>query len=158
MTDKNDRNRRREFVRNLASRAQTILNRTGMYDPADEHASCGVGMIAAMSMALRPAGLWNLAIDALKKLWHRGAVDADGLKPATAPASMFKFPWEFVQRAHPLALATSPAMIQKLLSAWCSCRKPILGAQEVCRTIVETEVLRAGYQHLRLATGPGMRR
>ncbi|MCS6920797.1 MAG: hypothetical protein NZM07_02570, partial [Elioraea sp.] len=42
-----------------------------------EHDACGVGLIAAIdgkpSRAVVQAG-----IDALKALWHRGAVDADG--------------------------------------------------------------------------------
>jgi glutamate synthase (NADPH/NADH) large chain len=49
----------------------------GLYDPAEERSSCGVGLVAAMNgEASRDVVL--KAIEALKAIWHRGAVDADG--------------------------------------------------------------------------------
>src|SRR5215468_11776827 len=53
------------------------LAATGLYDPADEHDSCGVGLVAAIDGKPRREVV-ELAIRALKALWHRGAVDADG--------------------------------------------------------------------------------
>jgi glutamate synthase (NADPH/NADH) large chain len=53
------------------------LTRHGMYDPADEHASCGVGFVAAIDGKPRRQVV-EAAIDALRAVWHRGAVDADG--------------------------------------------------------------------------------
>jgi len=48
-----------------------------IYDPAQEHDSCGVGVVVALdgkpSRAVVQGG-----IDALKAVWHRGAIDADG--------------------------------------------------------------------------------
>ncbi len=53
------------------------LARDGLYDPAFEHDSCGVGLVAAIDG--KPNRKVVLAgIDALKAVWHRGAVDADG--------------------------------------------------------------------------------
>ena len=49
----------------------------GLYDPAEEHDACGVGFVAAIDG--KPRREVVLAgIDALKAVWHRGAVDADG--------------------------------------------------------------------------------
>ncbi len=42
-----------EFVTTWQSEAKR-LERDGMYDPADEHASCGVGMIAAIRRRTDP--------------------------------------------------------------------------------------------------------
>jgi glutamate synthase domain-containing protein 1 len=53
------------------------LAREGMYHPESEGDACGVGLIAATdgkpSRRVVAAG-----IEALKAVWHRGAVDADG--------------------------------------------------------------------------------
>src|SRR5713226_5969368 len=53
------------------------LERAGLYDPAEEHDACGVGFIAALDGKPR-RDVVEAAIDALKSVWHRGAVDADG--------------------------------------------------------------------------------
>ena len=49
----------------------------GLYDHSEEHASCGVGLVVSLdgkpSRQVVAAG-----IDALKAVWHRGAVDGDG--------------------------------------------------------------------------------
>ena len=49
----------------------------GLYYPEEEHASCGVGMVAAVD-GIPTRRVVEAAIEALKKIWHRGAVDADG--------------------------------------------------------------------------------
>ena len=47
------------------------------YRPQDEHANCGVGLVAALDGRAR-RDVVQAGIDALKAVWHRGAVDADG--------------------------------------------------------------------------------
>ena len=53
------------------------LQRAGMYDPEFEHDACGVGFVAAIDGRPRRRVV-EAGIDALKAVWHRGAVDADG--------------------------------------------------------------------------------
>ncbi|PSJ20510.1 hypothetical protein CVH10_17185, partial [Halomonas sp. ND22Bw] len=49
----------------------------GMYRPEYEGDACGVGLVAATDG--KPSRrVVQSAIDALKAVWHRGAVDADG--------------------------------------------------------------------------------
>src|SRR5687768_15131852 len=49
----------------------------GMYRPEFEGDACGVGLVAATDG--KPSRrVVSAAIDALKAVWHRGAVDADG--------------------------------------------------------------------------------
>ena len=43
----------------------------------EEHDACGVGFIASMNAKPRRDVVVN-GINALKAVWHRGAVDADG--------------------------------------------------------------------------------
>ena len=49
----------------------------GMYRPEFESDACGVGLVAATD-GLASRRVVQSAIDALKAVWHRGAVDADG--------------------------------------------------------------------------------
>ncbi|TCO69926.1 glutamate synthase large subunit [Rhodovulum euryhalinum] len=114
----------------------------GLYRPDDEHASCGVGLVVAIDGKPSRKVVEN-GIDALKAVWHRGAVDADGKTGDGAgihvqiPAPFF---YDQIRRTghepHPDRLI---AVGQVFLP------RTDFGAQEVCRTIVETEVLRMGY-------------
>ena len=47
------------------------------YNPEDEHANCGVGLVASIDGTPR-RDVVEMSIQALKNVWHRGAVDADG--------------------------------------------------------------------------------
>ena len=47
------------------------------YDPSTEHDACGVGLIATTD-GKKSRKIVEYGIEALKAVWHRGAVDADG--------------------------------------------------------------------------------
>jgi glutamate synthase (NADPH/NADH) large chain len=49
----------------------------GMYSEAEEHSSCGVGLVVSIN-GERSRKVVENGIKALKAVWHRGAVDADG--------------------------------------------------------------------------------
>jgi glutamate synthase (NADPH/NADH) large chain len=111
------------------------------YDPADEHDACGVGLVCAIDGKPRREVV-ELAIKALKAVWHRGAVDADG-KTGDGAGIMVNVPQEvfadYVQSiGHPLR--PGPIAVGQIFLP-----RNDLGAQETCRTIVEREVLRAGF-------------
>ncbi|MEO1459301.1 MAG: hypothetical protein AAFV49_17315, partial [Pseudomonadota bacterium] len=67
----------------------------GMYLPEEEHASCGVGLVAAVDGHPRRSVVEH-AITALKAVWHRGAVDADG-KTGDGAGIYTEIPVEFFQ-------------------------------------------------------------
>ncbi|MGH6953939.1 MAG: hypothetical protein ACREGL_07140, partial [Alphaproteobacteria bacterium] len=69
------------------------LARHGLYDPNDERDSCGVGLVAAIDGEPR-RGVVEAAIAALKVVWHRGAVDADG-KTGDGAGIHIQIPQEF---------------------------------------------------------------
>ena len=48
-----------------------------VYNPKDEHDACGVGFIASTE-GKKSRKVVEFGIEALKAVWHRGAVDADG--------------------------------------------------------------------------------
>ena len=123
-----------------AKRAYMAEN--GLYDENEEHSSCGVGLVVSMdgspSRKVVEAG-----IDALKAIWHRGAVDADGKTGDGAgihvqiPVSFF---YDQIERT-----GHTPRKDQLMAVGQVFLPRTDFGAQETCRTIVETEVLRMGY-------------
>jgi len=114
----------------------------GLYSQEEEHSSCGVGLVVSVDGKPSRDVVEN-GIKALKAIWHRGAVDADGKTGDGAgihvqiPAPFF---YDQVRRTghHPkteLLMAVGQVFLPRTDFA----------AQETCRTIVETEVLRMGY-------------
>ncbi|MFZ5609998.1 MAG: glutamate synthase large subunit [Pseudomonadota bacterium] len=118
------------------------LARQGLYDPADEHDACGVGFIAAIDGKPRREVV-ERAIEALKAVWHRGAVDADGKTGDGAgihvdiPHAFFR---EHVEHTGHRAREGAIGVGQVFLP------RTDMAAQESCRTIVETEIIRFGYE------------
>src|SRR5271167_2225489 len=64
-----------EVARYIANAAK--LEAAHAYSPDQEHDACGVGLVAAIDGKPRREIVVR-AIEALKAVWHRGAVDADG--------------------------------------------------------------------------------
>ena len=111
------------------------------YDPASERDACGVGLVCAIDGAPRREVV-DLAIRSLKAVWHRGAVDADG-KTGDGAGIMVGVPQAFfaqeaARTGH--ALRAGPVAVGQIFLP----RTDLL-AQEACRTLVESEVLRAGF-------------
>ena len=60
----------------------------GMYRPEFEGDACGVGLVAATD-GRASRRVVQSAVDALKAVWHRGAVDADGKTLMTSLDGVF---------------------------------------------------------------------
>src|SRR4051794_7206298 len=118
------------------------LAANGLYDPAEEHDSCGVGFIAAIDGKPRRAVV-EAAINALKSVWHRGAVDADG-KTGDGAGIHVQIPQEFF-RDHVRDSSGQAPEAGRIAVGMVFLPRTDLGAQERCRIIVETEILRAGH-------------
>jgi len=112
------------------------------YDPADEHDACGVGMVVAIDGKPRREVV-QAGIDALKVLFHRGAVDADG-KTGDGAGIHVQIPQDFF-RDHVNRSGHTVADTETLCVGMVFLPKTDLAAQETCRTIVEGEMLNAGY-------------
>jgi len=113
----------------------------GLYDPADEHSSCGVGFIAALDGKARREVVLR-GIEALRAIWHRGAVDADG-KTGDGAGILLEIPQEFFKK-HIRATGHEPSD-GRIAVGMAFLPRIDLSAQETCRTIVETEILKFGY-------------
>ena len=111
------------------------------YDASMEHDNCGVGFVAAMDGKAR-RDVVQAGIDALRAVWHRGAVDADG-KTGDGAGIHIEIPQDFF-RAH-ISRSGHEAGNDPIAVGMVFLPKTDLGAQERCRTIVETEILAFGY-------------
>ena len=117
------------------------LAREGLYRPEDEHAACGVGLVVTVDGQPRRQVV-EAGITALKAVWHRGAVDADG-KTGDGAGLHIQIPRTFF---HDQVRATGHEPGDDLLAVGqVFLPRTDFAAQEICRTIVETEVLRMGY-------------
>ncbi|HWK44804.1 MAG TPA: glutamate synthase large subunit [Stellaceae bacterium] len=117
------------------------LTEGGLYDPADEHDACGVGLVASIDGKPRRQVV-EAAIGALKSVWHRGAVDADG-KTGDGAGIHVQIPEAFF-RAH-IAHHGNDAAGAPLAIGMVFLPRTDLDGQERCRTVVETEILNFGY-------------
>ncbi|UWQ22044.1 glutamate synthase large subunit [Jannaschia sp. W003] len=129
-----------EWERDEAQRRAAMEGRS-LYHEESEHASCGVGLVVDIK-GRRSRRVVEAGIDALKAIWHRGAVDADGKTGDGAGIHVqipFRFFGEQVERTGHTLRDELLAVGQVFLP------RNDFAAQEVCRTIVETEVLRMGH-------------
>ena len=113
----------------------------GMYRPEYEGDACGVGMVAATDG--KPSRrVVQSAIDALRAVWHRGAVDADG-KTGDGAGIHVDLPYRFFDDA--IAASGHKPMHARLAVGMVFMPRTDLGAQETCRTLVESEIIEAGW-------------
>ncbi len=118
------------------------LAENGMYAEEEEHSSCGVGLVVSIN-GKASRKVVQAGIDALKAIWHRGAVDADG-KTGDGAGIHVQIPVPFfydqIRRT-----GHEPREDQLVAVGQVFLPRTDFGAQETCRTIVETEVLRMGH-------------
>ncbi len=111
------------------------------YDPSSEHDACGVGLVAALDARPRRE-IVDMALAALKAVWHRGAVDADG-KTGDGAGIRLNVPQElfraFVERTGHTAGEEDICVGMLFLP------RTNLGAQDAARAIVESEILHGGF-------------
>ncbi|WBU63440.1 glutamate synthase large subunit [Paracoccus aerodenitrificans] len=113
-----------------------------LYRADDEHSSCGVGLV--VSIDGKPSRqVVQSGIDALKAIWHRGAVDADG-KTGDGAGIHVQIPVPFfydqIRRT-----GHEPDQDKLIAVGQVFLPRTDFGAQERCRTIVESEVIRMGH-------------
>ena len=134
-----------EFDENWARKEEAKRNwmaENGMFAHEEEHSSCGVGLV--VSVDGKPSRkVVDAGINALKAIWHRGAVDADG-KTGDGAGIHVQIPVPFfydqIRRT-----GHEPRADQLVAVGQVFLPRTDFGAQETCRTIVETEVLRMGH-------------
>jgi len=126
---------------NLYKKNLKKLTEANAYYPSLEHDACGVGFVASTE-GKKSRKVVEFGIQALKAVWHRGAVDADGKTGDGAgiqveiPTDFYKERIEFAGRKH-YEGTICVGMIFLPRNDYSS--------QEKCKTLIETELLSKDY-------------
>ena len=132
---------KKNWVSNQES-MRKYVSQHGMYTEEDEHSSCGVGLVVSIDAKPSRKVVEN-GINALKAVWHRGAVDADG-KTGDGAGIHLQIPVPFfydqIRRT-----GHEPKMNELIAVGMVFLPRIDFGAQEACRTIIESEILKMGY-------------
>ncbi len=119
-----------------------FMHENGLYDPALEHDACGVGLVVSID-GEASRKVVEYGITALKAVWHRGAVAADG-KTGDGAGIQIEIPARFfydqIKRT-----GHEPSADRLIGVGQVFLPRSDFAAQERARTIVESEVLRMGH-------------
>ncbi|MCL6608551.1 MAG: glutamate synthase large subunit [Geminicoccaceae bacterium] len=118
------------------------LRAAGLDDLELGRDSCGVGCVVAIDGKPRREVV-EKAIQALKAVWHRGAVDADG-KTGDGAGIHIQIPHDFFREQVKGRLPENGRLAVGMVFL----PRNNFAQAELCRTLVESEVLRFGYSVL----------
>jgi len=127
------------LINNWKKNKQKLI-KNHVYDELNEHSSCGVGLIASLK-GVPKREIVEMGIEALKCLYHRGAVDADG-KTGDGAGIQIDIPKQFFKeqiertgnKSNDLAFGVGMIFLPRTN----------FNAQERSRSIVESEILKEG--------------
>ncbi len=119
-----------------------ILKDNFSYDESMEHDACGVGMVASTD-GKKSRKIVEYGIEALKAIWHRGAVDADGKSGDGAGIQIEIAPEFFKEKI----LATGHTLDDKkrICVGMVFLPRTDYSEQEKCREIIESVLLEENY-------------
>ena len=117
------------------------LIQSNVYNPRDEHDACGVGFVASTN-GTKSRKIVEFGIQALKAVWHRGAVDADG-KTGDGAGIHIEIPkFFFIERIENAGRRHDEG---EICVGMIFLPKNDYVSQEKCKTIVENELLNKNY-------------
>ena len=118
-----------------------LLERNNIYSKDMEHDACGVGLVASTE-GKKSRKVVEYGIQALKAVWHRGAVDADG-KTGDGAGIHIEIPQDFfVER---IQNAGRQHKVGTICIGMIFLPRNDYSSQEKCKTIVENELLGKNY-------------
>ena len=131
----------KNFIKNW-NKNKLILEKNHIYKDEDEHSSCGVGLIASLNGESN-RNVVELCVQALKCLYHRGAIAADG-KTGDGAGIQLSIPKEFFidkinrsgQKHNEFPFGVGMIFLPRT----------DFNAQEKSRTIVESEIIKGGFK------------
>ena len=119
-----------------------LLEKTFNYKPEMEHDACGVGIVASTD-GKKSRKIVKYGIEALKAIWHRGAVDADGKSGDGAGIQIEIAPDFFKEKI--LATGHTPDDKSRICVGMVFLPRTDYVEQEKCREIIETALLDGNY-------------
>ena len=121
---------------------KALLQDNNVYDTSMEHDACGVGMIASTN-GKKSRRVVEHGIEALKAIWHRGAVDADGKSGDGAGIQIEIAPDFFKEKI--LATGHTPDEKKRICVGMIFLPRTDYAEQEKCREIIESALLEDNY-------------
>ena len=119
-----------------------LLEKTFNYSPDMEHDECGVGLIASTN-GKKSRKVVEYGIEALKAIWHRGAVDADGKSGDGAGIQIEIAPDFFKEKI--LNTGHNVDEEKRICVGMVFMPRNDYSKQEKCRSIIETVLLNKDY-------------
>ena len=118
-----------------------ILKKNHVYSEEMEHDACGVGLIASTE-GKKSRKIVEYGIEALKAVWHRGAVDADG-KTGDGAGIHVEIPKDFfIEKIEVTGHDYDDA---EICVGMIFLPRNDYSLQEKCKTLIETELLNKNY-------------
>jgi glutamate synthase (NADPH/NADH) large chain len=115
-----------------------FLQKNGAYDSNLEHDACGVGLVATTN-GKKTRAIVDYGIQALKAVWHRGAVDADGKSGDGAGIQLEISPDFFKEKISDTGNKYDDT--KRICVGMIFLPKTDYGDQEKCREIIESILL-----------------
>ena len=119
-----------------------LLEENYIYNDSMEHDACGVGMVASTD-GKKHRKIVEYGIEALKAIWHRGAVDADGKSGDGAGIQLEIAPDFFKEKI--LATGHTPDDTKRICVGMVFLPRTNYSDQEKCREIVESVLLKENF-------------
>ena len=121
---------------------KSFLKKNFSYDETMEHDACGVGMIATFD-GKKSRKIVEYGIEALKSIWHRGAVDADG-KSGDGAGIQIEIATDFFKEKI-ITTGHTHDETKRICVGMIFLPRTDYAEQEKCREIIETVLLEANY-------------
>ena len=120
-----------------------LLKQSHIYSEDMEHDACGVGLVASTEGKKKTRKVVEYGIQALKAVWHRGAVDADG-KTGDGAGIHIEIPSDFfIEKIE--ATGHKHNDDSNVCVGMIFLPRNDYSAQEKCRTIVESELTKSDF-------------
>ena len=119
-----------------------ILEENNIYDASMEHDACGVGMVASTN-GKKNRKIVEYGIEALKSIWHRGAVDADG-KSGDGAGIQLEIAPEFFKKKI-LSTGHKHDSSKRICVGMVFLARTNYSDQEKCREIIESVLLKENF-------------
>ena len=119
-----------------------LLEKTFNYSSDMEHDACGVGLIATTN-GKKSRKVVEYGIEALKAIWHRGAVDADGKSGDGAGIQIEIAPDFFKEKISATGHTLDDS--KRICVGMIFLPRTDYSEQEKCREIIESALLEANY-------------
>ena len=118
-----------------------LLKKFNVYHENMEHDACGVGLVASTN-GKKSRKVVEYGIDALKAVWHRGAIDADG-KTGDGAGIHIEIPSDFF--VEKIEATGHKYDNSEVCVGMIFLPRNNFPAQEACKTIVESELTNSNF-------------